>query len=309
MRQKDALQVKLEVLKDLRQFNKRRELRDVLDYDTLGRKLNKLVLDNNLILVASEIDLEEAGRIGIPVVIEGKTFAYYLEDGFYEYSCYCSPLPGNFSMAYRISGILSFLNPDVDSEILLEYLDTLCKRNFDTDNVKIDRMLMLKNINSVKKGTYIPSGDIKKFFFLNNNIDYVPRYQIVNQFLSQYKRKQHRDLIRTTIDCLTTSGNIDASFITKKDVAKASELSYQIVNRNIESQQYRLDTYNLSNFNTTNFKTYIRFENIHTISAIIRSLHQEGKKVTQKTISEISGLNKDTVTRLCKESEIQMLIK
>ena len=244
-------------------------------------KLSELLNLHRIVLRSSEIDLEEAKRIGKEVYYDGVLCGYYIEDGFNTYSAYCKLSRGNFSNAFRVSNVVSFLNQNISIEVLFEYMDLVCKEFFDTESFSIDRTILLKNINKVRNGLYDVSPSISKYFWVRpytsiglkdkeiNGIKYAGKGRVV---MSQYNKTRKIDTInkiQNAVDILTSDINSNGKFITLNDIAMYSDLSRATIDKNFHLFKLEIDTYNKNVFDTDNYNTFIKNCNLIRITSSI----------------------------------------
>lgn len=281
-------------------------------------KIKEFLSKNRIILQKSEIDLDEAKQLGKKVYYNGILTSYYVEDGFYTYSAYCSLSRGNFSNAYRISNIVSFLNPDIEIEILFEYMDLLCKEMFDLDTLKVNRSVILNNITKVRDGLYDVSPVVSKYFWVKpftsigladkeiNGIIYPGKSKIVMSQYNKTRRIETISKIENSIDLITSELANSGRFLTINLIADIAGLAKITVSKNFHLFKEDVDKYNISVFNTDNYNTFVKSCNIDTMKCAIESFKEELEiKITKKKVSKKSNLHINTVYNLWDEEEIQ----
>lgn len=281
-------------------------------------KIKEFLSKNRIILHRSEIDLDEAKRLGSEVYYDGILTSYYIQDGFYSYSAYCSSSMGNFSNAYRISNIVSLLNQDKDIEVLFEYMDLLCKEMFDLETLKVDRSVILKNINKVRDGLYDVSPVVSKYFWVRpytniglpdkeiDGILYPGKGKVVMNQYNKSRRIETISKIENAIDLITSELANSGKFLTINLIANVSGLAKITIAKNFHLFKEDVDRYNMSVFNTDNYNTFTRSCNIDTIKCAIESFKEELEtKITKKKVSNKSRLHINTVYNLWNEDEIQ----
>lgn len=281
-------------------------------------KIKEFLSKNRIILHRSEIDLDEAKRLGSEVYYDGILTSYYIQDGFYSYSAYCSSSRGNFSNAYRISNIVSLLNQDKEIEVLFEYMDLLCKEMFDLETLKVDRSVILKNINKVRDGLYDVSPVISKYFWVRpytniglhdkeiDGIVYPGKGKVVMNQYNKSRRIETISKIENAIDLITSELANSGKFLTINLIANVSGLAKITIAKNFHLFKEDVDRYNMSVFNTDNYNTFTRSCNIDTIKCAIESFKEELEiKITKKKVSSKSRLHINTVYNLWNEDEIQ----
>jgi hypothetical protein len=281
-------------------------------------KIKEFLGKNRIILQKSEIDFDEAKRLGKEVYYDGILTSYYLQDGFYTYSAYCSSSRGNFSNAYRISNIVSLLNPDKDIEILFEYMDLLCKEMFDLDTLKVDRSVILKNINKVRDGLYDVSPVVSKYFWVRpytniglpdkeiDGIMYPGKGKVVMNQYNKSRRIETISKIENAIDLITSELANSGRFLTINLISNVSGLAKITIAKNFHLFKEDVDRYNMSVFNTDNYNTFIRSYNIDTIKCAIESFKEELEtKITKKKVSNKSKLHINTVYNLWDDEDVQ----
>ena len=281
-------------------------------------KIKEFLSKNRIILHRSEIDLDEAKRLGSEVYYDGILTSYYIQDGFYSYSAYCSSSRGNFSNAYRISNIVSLLNQDKDIEVLFEYMDLLCKEMFDLETLKVDRSVILKNINKVRDGLYDVSPVVSKYFWVRpytniglhdkeiDGIVYPGKGKVVMNQYNKSRRIETISKIENAIDLITSELANSGKFLTINLIANVSGLAKITIAKNFHLFKEDVDRYNMSVFNTDNYNTFTRRCNIDTIKCAIESFKEELEtKITKKKVSNKSRLHINTVYNLWNEDEIQ----
>ena len=281
-------------------------------------KIKEFLSKNRIILHRSEIDLNEAKRLGSEVYYDGILTSYYIQDGFYSYSAYCSSSRGNFSNAYRISNIVSLLNQDKDIEVLFEYMDLLCKEMFDLETLKVDRSVILKNINKVRDGLYDVSPVVSKYFWVRpytniglpdkeiDGILYPGKGKVVMNQYNKSRRIETISKIENAIDLITSELANSGKFLTINLIANVSGLAKITIAKNFHLFKEDVDRYNMSVFNTDNYNTFTRSCNIDTIKCAIESFKEELEiKITKKKVSNKSRLHINTVYNLWNEDEIQ----
>lgn len=281
-------------------------------------KIKEFLSKNRIILQKSEIDLDEAKQLGKKVYYNGILTSYYVEDGFYTYSAYCSLSRGNFSNAYRISNIVSFLNPDIEIEVLFEYMDLLCKEMFDLDTLKVNRSVILNNITKVRDGLYDVSPVVSKYFWVKpftsigladkeiNGIIYPGKSKIVMSQYNKTRRIETISKIENAIDLITSELANSGRFLTINLIADIAGLAKITVSKNFHLFKEDVDKYNISVFNTDNYNTFVKSCNIDTMKCAIESFKEELEiKITKKKVSNKSNLHINTVYNLWNEEEIQ----
>lgn len=281
-------------------------------------KIKEFLSKNRIILHRSEIDLDEAKRLGSEVYYNGILTSYYIQDGFYSYSAYCSSSRGNFSNAYRISNIVSLLNQDKDVEVLFEYMDLLCKEMFDLETLKANRSIILKNINKVRDGLYDVSPVVSKYFWVRpytsiglhdkeiDGILYPGKGKVVMNQYNKSRRIETISKIENAIDLITSELANSGKFLTINLIANVSGLAKITIAKNFHLFKEDVDRYNMSVFNTDNYNTFARSCNIDTIKCAIESFKEDLEiKITKKKVSNKSRLHINTVYNLWNEEEIQ----
>jgi hypothetical protein len=280
--------------------------------------IKDFLVKHRISLISREIDLDEAKRLGKEVYHNGILCGYYLEDGFYTYSAYCSLQRGKFKNAFRISNIVSFLNPDISSEVLFEYMDLVCKEYFDTNDSKVDRSIILKNINKVKDGLYEVSPIVSKYFWVKpytnigledkivNGVEYAGKKRVVMSQYNKTKKIDTMNSIQNAIDILTSDLHNNGTFITMKAIAEFCDISRSIVDKYYIHFKEEIDRYNLSVFNTTNYGVFTKNCSVERISIAIKRFIEELEiKLTQRGVAKKSGLHFNTVCSLWNEEEVQ----
>jgi hypothetical protein len=278
--------------------------------------IKDFLVKNKIILRSSEIDLEEAISSGREVYYDGVLCAYYIEDGFNSYSAYCKTSRGNFSNAFRVSNVVSFLNPDISTEVLFEYMDLVCKEFFDTDTFSVDRTIILKNIKKVKDGLYDVSPSISKYFWVKpytsigledkviNGIEYAGKGKIVMSQYNKTRKIETINKIQNAVDILTS--DINDRFITMNDIATTSGLSRSAIDKNFHLFKSEIDIYNKNIFDTDNYNTFVMNCNIYKITHTIRGLRDSiDLKITKRKVAKKSELHINTVYNLWLEDDVQ----
>jgi hypothetical protein len=281
-------------------------------------KSSEYLVKHKIKLLENEIDLEEAERIGSEVIYKGRLCAYYIEDGFYSYSAYAKVCRGNFSNAFRVCNIVAFLNPDISTEILFSYMDLVCNELFDTDDFKVDRKILLKNINKVKDGLYNVTPSVKKYFWVkpydkigreDKEIDgvlYDGKPKIVMSLYNKSRSVETVSIIDNAINTLIEVGNEYGTFITHKDIQEVSGLSMSTIKRLSFIFKDDIDNYNKSNFNTERYGEFIKFVSVNKITSTIRFfIDKEEVKLTQRKVALKSNLHFNTVCSLWSEDDVQ----
>jgi hypothetical protein len=278
--------------------------------------IKDFLVKNRIILRSSEIDLEEAISSGKEVYYNGSLCAYYIDDGFNSYSAYCKVSRGNFSNAFRVSNVVSFLNPDIPSEILFEYMDLVCKEFFDTETFSIDRTTILKNIQKVKDGLYNVSPSISKYFWVKpytnigledkviDGIEYAGKGKVVMNQYNKTRKIETINKIQNAVDILTSDSN--DKFITMNDISKISGLSRAAIDKNFHLFKSEIDIYNKNIFDTDNYNTFVMNCNIYKITHTIRGLKELiDLKLTKRKVAKKSELHINTVYNLWLEDDVQ----
>jgi hypothetical protein len=284
------------------------------DLKTSGDYLSKY----RLVLRWDGIDLEEAKRIGKEVIHNGSLVSYYIEDGYDSFSGHTSLSRGNFSNAFRIAGVVSFLNPDVEVDILFKYMNLLCIEFFDTKELIADRGVILDNINNIRNGLYDISPVTKKFFWVkpydkigkkDREIDgklYDGKSKVVMSHYNKSKRIESIHNIEKAIDLLIELGNDDNTFLTIKDISKVSMVSESTVKRLYFMFKKDIDNYNYSMFSTYSYQEFIKGCNVLKITHAISSFKEDlENKLTKRSVSKKSELHINTVYNLWEEDDIQ----
>jgi hypothetical protein len=273
---------------------------------------------HRLVLRWDGIDLEEAKRVGKEVIHNGSLVSYYIEDGYDSFSAHTSLSRGNFSNAFRIAGVVSFLNPDVDVDVLFKYMNLLCVEFFDTKELITDRGIILDNINNVRNGLYTISPVTKKFFWVKpydkigkKDVEiegkiYDGKSKIVMSHYNKSKRIESIHDIERAVDLLIEVGNDDNTFITIKDISAISLVSESTIKRLYFMFKDDIDRYNYSMFSTSSYQEFIKGCNVikitHAISSFKETLED---KLTKRNVSKKSELHINTVYNLWGEDDVQ----
>lgn len=285
----------------------------------LSEKINKCLVENRLILQSSDIDLDEAKRIGSPVYNRSGVLAgYFIEDGFDNYSAYCNVSKGNFANAFRVSSVLSFLNIDKPTEVLFEYMDLVCKKYFDTDRFTIDRNIILKNIQKVKNGLYEVYPVTKKYFWVKPYTNVGAEDKMVEGIMlqgkrslvmSQYNKSKRIDTIskiENAVNLLIAEGNEENTFLTINDIEKISGVPKKTISNIYNLFKTEIDRYNVSMFNTSIYAEFIKISNVATISSsIIKFKDELETKLTKRKVAKKSELHINTIYNLWLEDDVQ----
>lgn len=285
----------------------------------LSEKINKCLVENRLILQSSDIDLDEAKRLGVPVYNNAGILAgYFIEDGFDNYSAYCNLSRGNFANAFRVSSVLSFLNIDKPTEVLFEYMDLVCKNYFDTSKFIIDRNIILKNIQKVKDGLYEVYPITKKYFWVRPYTSVGAEDKMVEGIMLQGKRsivmcqynKSKRidtiSKIENAVNLLIAEGNEENTFLTINDIEKISGIPKKTISNIYGLFKTEIDRYNVSMFNTSVYAEFIKISNVAAISSsIIKFKDDLETKLTKRKVAKKSELHINTIYNLWLEDDVQ----
>jgi hypothetical protein len=285
----------------------------------ISEKINKCLVENRLILQSSDIDLDEAKRLGVPVYNNSGILAgYFIEDGFDSYSAYCNVSKGNFANAFRVSSVLSFLNIDKPTDVLFEYMDLVCKKYFDTDRFTIDRNIILKNIQKVKDGLYEVYPITKKYFWVKPYTSVGAEDKIVEGIMlqgkrslvmSQYNKSKRIDTIskiENAVNLLIAEGNEENTFLTINDIEKVSGVPKKTISNIYNLFKTEIDRYNVSMFNTSIYAEFVKISNVATISSSIVKFKDELEtKLTKRKVAKKSELHINTVYNLWLEDDVQ----
>lgn len=285
----------------------------------LSDRINKCLVENKLILYSSDIDAEEAKRIGVPVYNNSGVLAgYFIEDGFDNYSAYCNLSRGNFANAFRVSSVLSFLNIDKPTEVLFEYMDLVCKNYFDTNKFIIDRNIILKNIQKVKDGLYEVSPITKKYFWVRPYTSVGAEDKMVEGIMlqgkrslvmSQYNKSKRIDTIskiENAVNLLIAEGNEENTFLTINDIEKISDVPKKTISNIYNLFKTEIDRYNISMFNTSVYAEFIKISNVASISSsIIKFKDDLETKLTKRKVAKKSELHINTIYNLWLEDDVQ----
>jgi hypothetical protein len=285
----------------------------------LSEKINKCLVENRLILQSSDIDLDEAKRLGVPVYNNAGILAgYFIEDGFDNYSAYCNLSRGNFANAFRVSSVLSFLNIDKPTEVLFEYMDLVCKNYFDTNKFIIDRNIILKNIQKVKDGLYEVYPITKKYFWVRPYTSVGAEDKMVEGIMlqgkrslvmSQYNKSKRIDTIskiENAVNLLIAEGNEENTFLTINDIEKVSGVPKKTISNIYNLFKTEIDRYNVSMFNTSIYAEFVKISNVATISSSIVKFKDELEtKLTKRKVAKKSELHINTIYNLWLEDDVQ----
>lgn len=285
----------------------------------LNDRLNACLTINKLKLTSSEIDLEEAKRIGTEIYSSSGVLAgYYIDEGYYNYSAYCNVSRGNFANAFRVSSIVAFLNEDKSDEVLFEYMDLVCKMYFDTESFYIDRNIILKNIKKVKDNLYEVSPVIKKYFWVRPYTNIGGADKVIEDVLHEGKRrivmsqynKSNRlktlNKIENAVNLLIEEGNKDNSFLTMSDIEELSGVPKETISNVYALFKKDIDKYNTNVFKTSVYTDFVKISNVFTISSSINKFKEEMEiKLTKRKIAYKSNLHVNTVYNLWLEDEVQ----
>jgi hypothetical protein len=285
----------------------------------LSEKINKCLVENRLILQSSDIDLDEAKRLGVPVYNNAGILAgYFVEDGFDNYSAYCNLSRGNFANAFRVSSVLSFLNIDKPTEVLFEYMDLVCKNYFDTSKFIIDRNIILKNIQKVKDGLYEVYPITKKYFWVRPYTSVGAEDKMVEGIMlqgkrsivmSQYNKSKRIDTIskiENAVNLLIAEGNEENTFLTINDIEKISGIPKKTISNIYGLFKTEIDRYNVSMFNTSVYAEFIKISNVAAISSsIIKFKDDLETKLTKRKVAKKSELHINTIYNLWLEDDVQ----
>lgn len=284
----------------------------------LHSRLNDFLVEHKIILSSNEIDLDEAKIIGTPVYSsQGVLAAYYIPDGFYNYSAYCKVSRGKFGNAFRVASVLTLLNLDKPISILFEYMDLVCKVYFDTDNLMVDRSIVLKNIEKVKNNLYQVNPVLKKYFWVKpytnigvfekeiDGVVYDGKRKIVLSQLNKSRRIETISKIENAIDFLISEDE-DNRFITIADISEISGVPNKTISNIYSLFKSEVDNYNISVFNTSVYTEFIKMNNVSTISSSIKKFKEELEtRLTKKKVANSSKLHINTVYNLWCEDEVQ----
>jgi hypothetical protein len=280
--------------------------------------IKDFLVKHRIKLIEREIDLEEAIKIGTEVYYNGVLCGYYVQDGFYTYSAYCGIQRGNFKNAFRISNMISFLNPNLSVEVLFEYMDLLCKECFDFPELKADRSIILKNIKKVRDGLYEVTPVVSKYFWVKpytsiglddkivNGIEYAGKKRVVMSQYNKTKKIDTMNKIQNAVDVLTSDSHNDGTFLTMNAIADFCEISRATVDKYYVHFKEEIDRYNISVFSTNNYGVFLKNCSIDKITSAIRRFIEELEvKISQRGVARKSGLHFNTVCSLWVEEEVQ----
>jgi hypothetical protein len=281
-------------------------------------EVKDFLVKHRIVLISREIDEDEASSRGIEVYHNGVLCGYYLEDGFYTYSAYCSLQRGNFRNAFRISNIVAYLNPDIKIEILFEYMDLVCKEYFDMSELKVDRSIILKNLNKVRSGLYEVSPIVSKYFWVKpytsiglddkivNGVEYAGKKRVVMSQYNKTKKIEMMNKIQNAVDVLTSDFNNNSSFLTMNAIADFCDVSRATVDKYYVHFKEEIDRYNTSVFNTNNYGIFLKNCSIDRIAISIKRFIEDLEvKMSQRGVARKSGLHFNTVCSLWNEDEVQ----
>lgn len=280
--------------------------------------INEILVKHRIKLIEREIDLEEAKKLGSEVYYDGVLCGYYVEDGFYTYSAYCTTQRGNFRNAFRIAGVLSYLNKNIDVEVLFKYMDLVCKEYFDDGDFHVDRSTILKNINKVKDGLYEVSPIVSKYFWIKpytnigledkvvNGVEYAGKKRVVMSQFNRTKKIETLNKIQNGIDILTSELHSSGSFLTMNDIASFCGVSRSTIDKYYIHFKEEIDRYNIRVFDTSIYGVFLKNCSIEKIKHAIKKFIKELEiKITQRKIANKSGLHFNTVCKLWNEDDVQ----
>lgn len=283
------------------------------------KELSEFLSKHQIVLHSNEIDLEEAMRIGEEVINKNVLCGYYIDSGFYSYSAMCSLSRGNFGNAFRVSCVLSYLNPEKPVEVLFEYMDLVCKEFFDTDTLKVNRSVILNNIVKVREGLYEVTPRVAKYYWVKpytniglsdkeiDGIIYDGKSKIIMNRMNKSKRIQTISAIENSINVLVESG---VEFITSSNLSVVSGLSKKTIESVYPMFKSEIDRYNLSVFKTELYGEFIKNCNILKISSSIKSFKEELEvKMTKRKVSKKAEVHINTVYNLWYEEEVQSALE
>lgn len=280
--------------------------------------MKDFLVKHRIKLIEKEIDLEEAKRIGTEVYYDGVLCGYYLEDGFNVYSAYCSVDRGNFKNAFRIANMVTFLNPDLSTEVLFEYMDLVCKECFDNQGFLTDRSVILKNINKTRNGLYNVSPIVAKYFWVKpyNNIglddkvvggvNYAGKKRVVMSQYNKTKKIETMSKIQNAVDYLTSELNGSGTFLTLNEISNFCNIPKQTVHKYYSHFKKDIDRYNMNVFDTDIYGVFLKNCSVEKISSAIKRFIEELEiKITQRKVAYKSGLHFNTVCSLWNEDDVQ----
>ena len=283
------------------------------------KEINNLLSKHRLVLSSSEIDLEEAIRIGEKVMNKGVLCGYYIDSGFNHYSAMCSLSRGNFGNSFRVSSVLSYLNPDKPIEVLFEYMDLICKEFFDTETLKVNRSIILNNITKVRDGLYDVSPRVAKYYWVKpytsiglcdkeiDGVIYDGKSKVIMSRMNNSRRMQTVSSIENALNVLMESG---LEFITSSNLSLISGLSKKTIESVYPMFKSEIDNYNISVFKTEMYGEFVKNCNIMKISSSIKGFISELEtKMTKTKISKKTELHINTVYNLWYEEEVQVCLE
>ena len=277
--------------------------------------LSKFLVKHRIILSMNEIDESCAKDIGKEVWHNGILCGYYLDDGFYNYSAYCSLSRGNYKNAFRVSVMVSYLNMDKPIEVLFEYMDMVCKEYFDTETFKINRSTILNNIKKVRDGLYDVQPVVSKYFWIkpytniglkDKEIDGVVYSGKATVIMNQFNKSKRLETISKVENAIQVLMHDRDMFLTVADISKVSEVPKRTINNIYPMFKSEIDAYNLSVFNTDTYGEFLKDINITKITSVINNFKDcLVLKFTKRNISEKSKLHINTVYNLWNEDDVQ----
>lgn len=120
------------------------------------------------------------------------------------------------------------------------------------------------------------------------------------------RRNSSRELKKSKINQAIKRLESKNDFITHREIAGEASICFHTVKKIIELFKDRINEHNIKVSGTSDYNEFISNKNIELLKEAIIKLKKQNKKINKNTISLISGLHRNTVSRILKKNNINI---
>lgn len=263
--------------------------------------------DNRILLRVDYVDGLESYALADD---NGEYIGDYYPDGYEFLSAFVSNNRYTHDVAVklakRVAFVVSYINPDIPSEVLMRYVDILCREKFDRNGLMINRGMLNKIIEDnqvIRSSVYKNRG----YYRFRVGVPFSVRAKAIskNRYLGHYEMMM--GYVKNAVDLIMERGDV---FVTTSEVIKECEvkMTNPTAIKYLSVMSAYIADYNISVFATDSFQQYLKMCSINKIVDAIDVIMQSKERMSRRNVAYYSGVHFNTVQKLWDSEDIQSVM-
>jgi len=240
-------------------------------------------------------------------VATGEVVAYYLQDGYDVITAYHRPFKSYVpkGIIFRMSYCLAWLNPDMDFDVLSEFVVLYSGYLSNLKHYVVDKKEVRGILDYAMDKVDVDQLKTKRRFYWTNRTGFLSLEQkrrVINSYTGKTRAMETIKKVENTLEWMFIEGN---EFITVKSVAEKLGMTANGLSVYLEPFRGDIDKHNIRLFNTDNFNTYRKILSVHKINDAIDVLNNLGERISRRKVADKADLHFNTVGKLWEDPKVQ----